>query len=171
MNRHLIWLLPLLAVICSGCPLRDDDMRPVTEYEPLFMSRAQLETSVAYVGVQPIKQAGKIFVMGNRLYLNEKYKGIHVFDNTNPASPQKTGFIRIPGCIDMSFKGDVLYADNATDLVAVDISTLPQAQVLNRQRNAFPELSPPDLGYLPDTYLPENRLAGLVIVGWTKKKS
>ncbi|HHN47860.1 MAG TPA: hypothetical protein ENN08_02830, partial [Bacteroidales bacterium] len=49
-------------------------------------------------------------------------QGIHVVDNSNPASPQIISFIAIPGNYDLAIRGNILFADSYIDLVALDIS-------------------------------------------------
>lgn len=145
------------------------DVEPVEEsaYTAIIMSRAELEKSIEYQEAQPIKQIGKIYKKDSWVFITEKYKGIHIIDNTNPASPLKAGFIRVPGCIDISMKNNSLYADNSVDLVTIDMSTLPQISVTGRIKNVFPEPLPPDLKYIPNKFL-NNRPANTVIVEWKK---
>jgi hypothetical protein len=101
------------------------------------------------------------------IYLNEKYKGIHVIDNSNPASPEKIAFINIPGCIDIAIKNNNLLADNAIDLVSIDLSGGMQAlKVSKRVRNVFPESTPPDLDYIPAVFNHSNRPENTIIVAW-----
>ncbi len=66
-----------------------------------------------------ITQLGKLAMKGGYLYVNERMKGIHIIDNRNPEDPIPVGFIDIPGNTDFDFKGDMLYADNFSDLVAI----------------------------------------------------
>jgi len=142
---------------------------PFSEYKPILMKRADLEASISYTHAQEITEAGKIYLKGNTIYINEKYKGIHVIDNTDPAKPQKIGFIVVPGCIDMSMKEDILYVDNSVDLVAINLTNgLSQLTVTKRLKKIFPELTAPDNRILQSQYQPENRPENTVIVGWEK---
>jgi hypothetical protein len=133
-------------------------------YTPIFMSREMLENSVMYVvGARDMKQTGKIYYRAPYIYVNERYKGVHVINNTNPASPVNEGFILAPGCIDMAVKGNILYLDNAVDLVSFDLDS---KQVTKRIKNVFPEPLPPEnfsyhLGY-------SNRPKDYILVEWRK---
>lgn len=130
-------------------------------YKPYYMKRADLNNSVVYQDTaHDMVDPGKIYVRGNQLFINEKYQGIHIVDNSNPEMPTRVAFIFAPGCIDMAVKGDIIYLDNAVDLVAFDIAS---KQVTERIENAFP---PPISPYgdrchyeKGDTYIP---------VGWKK---
>ncbi len=160
------FLLLLLVALLPGSS-RDDFENP-SEYFPVLMERNDLEISVKFLNVQEIINPGKIYFKNHMIYLNERYKGIHVIDNHSPSSPQNIGFINIPGCIDIAVKNNSLLADNATDLVAVDISDLEHAKVTERIQNVFPESTPPDLDYIPYMFTPANRPRNTVIVGWEK---
>jgi hypothetical protein len=114
------------------------------------------------------KAMDKIYVKDNLLLITEKYKGVHVFDNSNPSNPINVGFLRIPGCVDVAMKGSVLYADNATDLVAVTLSNLNDIKVCSRVEDCLPELTPPGYNYLPSVFSKEKRPENTVIVEWKK---
>ena len=60
-------------------------------------------------------------IFENYLLVNDKAKGIHIYDNSNVSSPVHLSFIAITGNMDFSVREGVLYADNITDLVMVDI--------------------------------------------------
>jgi hypothetical protein len=138
----------------------------VNEYAiwvPIFMKRADLEQSVKYADEsRPLKNPGKIYCKDHYIYVNELYKGVHVINNSNPAHPVNEGFIIIPGCVDMAVKGDILYVDNAVDLVAFNLTT---KQVTHRIKEVLPEPSAP--GY--SDYYPNNRPKDMILVGWQKK--
>lgn len=140
-----------------------------TNYYPILMHRADLENSVTNLQSQDFSNPGKVYIYGNSIYIVELYKGIHVIDNSIPETPGKVGFISIPGAVDVAIKDDVLYADNAIDLVAVDISSYPEIQVLSRVNDVFPELTPPDLDFIPYGYSVYSRPPNTVIVAWVKK--
>ncbi len=146
------------------------DWDPVEEYNysAIIMSRAELEKSIEFQAARPIIQIGKIYKKGSFIFITEKYKGIHVIDNTNPSTPIKAGFIRVPGCIDISVKNNSLYADNSVDLVTIDIGNLPEVKVTERIKNIFPEPLPPDLRYIPYKFSKENRPENTIIVEWKK---
>ena len=140
-----------------------------SDYKPILMTREQLEKSVSFTNAKEMHQPGKIYLKGDTIFINEKYKGIHVIDNSNPQQPKNIGFIVIPGCMDISMKNNVLYADNSVDLIAIDLSNnLSQLRVTERLRETFPELTPPDNRVLQSQYLKGNRPENTVIVAWEK---
>lgn len=129
-------------------------------YSPIFMTRTELEKSVKYAGEsREIKDPAKIYVRGTQLFVSERYKGVHIIDFSNPKDMRQTGFIVAPGCIDIAVKDNILYLDNAVDLVAFDLDS---KQVTDRLRELLPEPPSPD----GDTYGNYNRPNGLIVVGW-----
>jgi hypothetical protein len=85
------------------------------------------------------------------LFINEYQQGIHIIDNRNPEVPVPVAFLSIPGNTDFDFKGDILYADNYTDLVTMRM--LPDFNVEIAHRHAglykseIPFFPPDHTGY------------------------
>jgi hypothetical protein len=159
--KKLVMLL--FVIMLSGTSLMSDEP-PVfnANYTPVFMSRDVLESSVRYIaGARDMVQTGKIYYRAPYIYVNERYKGVHVINNADPAHPVQEGFILAPGCIDMAVKGNILYLDNAVDLVSFN---LDNRQVTKRIRNVFPEPTSPD----DFSYYPYRRPEGYVLVEWKK---
>jgi hypothetical protein len=139
-------LRPLLFFLLAGMVwlLTCSDIGPAyyNAYTPVFMERSELERSVFFVeGFREMEQPGKIWVSDERIFVNDKYKGVHIIDNSTPASPRQIGFIMAPGCLDMAVRGEIIYLDNAVDLVAFDMAT---GKVTERLKNYFPPLTKPD---------------------------
>ncbi len=138
-------------------------------YKPILLERSVLEHSVKYEAPRMVLNPGKIYTFKNFILLNEKYKGIHVYDNSSPELPQNVGFIKIPGCIDMAVKDSILYADNAVDLIAVDIKNVKSPKVVKRIVEVFPELKPPGQDWIPYAYGQESRPEETVIIEWIEE--
>jgi hypothetical protein len=128
----------LLVALFGGCQDTCERSYTYTLYEPVYMSFDELRSAVRTEAPQEIQQAGKIYVIGKYLLINEPNKGIHVFDNSDPAAPKNLSFINIPGNIDMAVKGSILYADSHVDLVAFDISNPANITEAGRVENIFP---------------------------------
>jgi hypothetical protein len=128
------------------------------------MKRADLENSVSYrAAARDMENPGKIYYRKPYIYINEKYKGVHIINNSDPQNPVKEGFIVAPGCIDMAVKGNSMYLDNAVDLVAFD---LVSKQVTKRIKNVFPEPVSPE----NRIYYGENR-GEYILVEWKKNSN
>ncbi len=136
--RYQICLLLGLLVILGGCSDTCSTTYTYTEYQPQYMLRTELREAVKTVAPQALENPGKIYVRGNYLFINEVEKGIHIFNNSNPANPQPISFITIPGNVDLAVKGDILYADSYIDLLAFDISQPEATRLVKRLEDVFP---------------------------------
>ncbi len=65
-------------------------------YKPVYSTDPAL-LRIYSGNAREVKNAGKIYTIGNLIFQNDIGFGLHVFDYTNPAQPQKAGFIHIPG--------------------------------------------------------------------------
>lgn len=115
-------------------------------YKPIYASSANLDELVKSVPAKPLSGSGKIYVKGNLLLINKPYEGIHVVDNSNPSSPVNLSFIEIPGNIDISMKGNYLYADYAGQVAVIDLKDvnkprLVQKITLSVENQQFPPVS------------------------------
>lgn len=160
----LYGMLMVLLASMSKCETRLN----YTNYNPVFMKRADLEKSISVQEPREIFEPSKIYTKDNYLFVSEAGLGVHVIDNSNPYTPQKISFIKVLGCFDMAIKGSVLYVDNATDLVALDLTNPKQAHISQRIADAFPEPAPPDNLPIRPEHEKQNRPADLVLVKWNK---
>lgn len=151
------------SILCLGCfLLGSTSSSPSQAYVPIFMERGELEKSVFWKPEpRKLKQPGKIYYKSPYIYVNERYHGVHMINNSDPQNPRQEAFIVAPGCIDMAVKGDILYMDNAVDLVAFNLVT---KQVTHRVKEVFPEPQAPDNRYYDLGDRPEN----YILVGWKK---
>lgn len=141
-----------------------------TQFTPILLTRSSLETSVSLKPVTNIGDAAKIYYKDNFIFISERFKGVHIIDNTDPSNPINKGYIAIPGCVDMAIKNDILYVDNAVDLIAINLSDAQKGtlNVVKRIPNVFPEVTPPDGGVIPTKYNTTNRPKNTFIIGWKK---
>lgn len=131
-----------------------------SQYIPVFMERAELEKSVKYDNnPRAMADPGKIYVKGDRIYVNERYKGVHIIDNSDPRNPVQVGYIIAPGCLDMAIKENIMYIDNAVDFVAFNLNT---KEVTKRLKEYFPE-RPSPAGEHARRY---DRPEGYILIGW-----
>jgi len=129
--------LPAMLLSC-----KDKIEETYTVNEPVYMTYEDLRSSLKVADGQDIIQPGKIYFKDNYIFVNEYQKGIHVIDNSNPASPEIKKFIEIPGNVDLAIKDNILYADSYVDLVAIDISDLNDIREVKRITDAFPYMIP-----------------------------
>ena len=128
-----------VSFILQGC-IKDtcENTHQYSYYTPSYKTKAAVRTNIKSNPSRQISNTGKIFTIGNYIFLNEVDKGIHVIDNSNPSSPQNIAFIDIPGNMDIAVKGNILYADVFTDMVALDISNPLNVVVTKFIEGVFP---------------------------------
>ncbi|MEP7374210.1 MAG: hypothetical protein ABI675_12520 [Chitinophagaceae bacterium] len=110
-----------------------------TYFEPVYKTKTEVKANIKSNPARQLENTGKIYILGNFIFLNEIDKGIHVIDNTNPSAPKNIAFIDIPGNVDMAVKGNMLYADMYTDLVAIDITDPNNVKEKKVVDGIFPE--------------------------------
>ena len=149
----------LFFVLSTGC-MKDKLTKTYTLLEPVYMNKTDVLANIKSNPPQPLENTGKIYLHGKYIFLNEVNKGVHIIDNSNPAKPVPVGFINIPGNIDIAVKGNTLYADLYTDLLAIDISNPLRAKLTKLVPDVFPERNYGN-GYINDS--------SKIIVDWIKK--
>ncbi len=160
--KKLIFSALIILIFCSVDPVPSEPF----PYRPIVMTRQMLENSVEMQEPAHLVRPGKIYIKDHYIFINEKYHGVHIINNSDPSNPVIEGFLRIPGCIDMAMKENMLYADNAVDLVAVDLSNPQAITVTKRIKGVFPEHTPPGYTWVPWNYSAENRPENTIIVAW-----
>ncbi|MFY0644640.1 MAG: hypothetical protein JXR19_09270 [Bacteroidia bacterium] len=109
----------LLLSSCLG-----SDVKQVQGLKPVYGTVDDLTKMIKHSEVQDLVSPGKIYVKDQLLLINESLKGVHIYDNSDPSNPINTGFIEIPGNLDVAMKGNLLYADYLNGLVTIDISDI-----------------------------------------------
>ncbi len=130
-----------LSVAFSAC--MDTYTEVFTANSPVYMSYEDLRTAVKPTATRDLVNPGKIYFKDNYIFVVEERKGIHIINLVNPASPQKVGFIEVPGCVDIAIKHSTLYADSYIDLVAIDVSNLNNIREVARLKDVLPYIVPP----------------------------
>ena len=149
----------ILATVILGSCMKDVVTEKYTFYRPVYKTKAQVRSEARSAEPISIVEPGKLFIKGNHVFLNEIDKGIHIIDISNPSAPRNVAFVRIPGAVDMAVRGDILYADCYTDLVAIDISDPRNAVVKTFLDGVFPHRLYSN-GFVADT--------NLVITEWKR---
>jgi len=161
--RKKFRLLTLLAIaiIPLSC-LKDHVNYTYTIQTPVLQTLSSIRASMKTFAAEPLQNPGKIYSYGQYIFLNERDKGIHVIDNSDPSKPKNIGFIKIPGNEDLAIKGSILYADSYGDLVALDISDPLHAAVKKIIGNVFKNHTM----YYNDNTNPDSVL---IITDWIQK--
>jgi hypothetical protein len=164
--------IPFLAIsiilLLAAFACNKSDEHTYEALAPVYMSYEDFRQPLKVSSAKSIKQSGKIYFKDKYIFINEVNEGIHIIDNTYPASPEKIAFYEILGNVDMAIRGNILFADSYIDLVAIDISNITQPQEVGRMKNAFPHVLPiPTEANLPYDYQQMDQSKG-VVVGWKK---
>ncbi len=158
-----ITLFLLIAITFGNCK---DEVSTELRYManvPIYMTRDELKAGLKSAPKNAISNPGKIYIKGKYLFINDIGKGIHVYDNSNPASPKPITYLNIPGNVDMAIKGNLMYVDNFTDLVTIDISDINNVKEVGRNKDEFPNYNPSRDNRYP--VAPIDKSKG-VVVGW-----
>jgi len=163
-TKSFLFLFVLLAISCN------DTVKDTVSYManvPVYMSKDEFKATTSVATSRPLIHPGKICLYGNYIFISELHDGIHVIDNTDPASPRNVAFIEIMGNIDLAAKDGLLYADNMVDLLVFDISNPGRPVLKSRLENVF-------TGVLPATdndYPVSGKIdfEGKVVVGWKQE--
>ncbi|HEU0136605.1 MAG TPA: hypothetical protein VFQ50_04885 [Flavobacterium sp.] len=136
-------------LLLQGCWGHDDESDPWagSNYYAEIITRAELESSVQAQPQQTIVEAGKIYIKDNLMFINDVNKGFHVYNYSDPQNPVRTGFIKIPGATDLAVRDNVIFINQAVDLVTIVYDPVMNTIVsLHRNRNVFPQKISPQ-GY------------------------
>jgi hypothetical protein len=140
MKNNLLKFLPGLLLLSFSSCIKDKCTTHMKKIErfPIYMSYEDLRTGFKTITAQTLHDPGKIYYMQDYIFINEKYKGIHVINNQNPGAPVNVAFIEIPGNIDMAAKGNYLYVDSFVDLLVLDISNPAAPTLVKRLQHVLP---------------------------------
>lgn len=148
-----------VGLLMQGC-IKDHCTQTYSYFVPVYKTTAEVRANIKSNTPRLMERTGKLYIRGSYIFLNEVDKGIHIIDNRIPTAPKNVAFIDIPGNMDMAVKGNTLYADAYTDLVALDITDPLNAKMTKIVENAFP------FRQYYGTFYPDN---SKVIVDWLKR--
>lgn len=139
-SKNITLLLVFLLAFAYSCT--DKIFETFTANSPVYMSYENLRASVKITTGREMNNPGKIYFKDQYIFVNEKMKGVHIYDVSNPSNPVNKGFLEIPGNIDIAIKDNTLYADSYIDLVSIDISNFSSIREVGRIEKIFPYTLP-----------------------------
>jgi hypothetical protein len=160
----IIATLSLLIVVFNSC--EDATYKEYKGNAPVYLTYEELRTPVTGDQNVDLKNPGKIYFKDNYIFIVEELKGIHVFDNTDPSSPVKKVFIKLPGVVDISISGYIMYADSYIDLVVLDVQNIDNIHEVGRLKDILPYTVPPTGNDYPMAYVDQKKG---VVIGWNLK--
>lgn len=138
-NSFLLTVFVFLLYSCTPGSQREL-LVEVAGYVPVYTSGTAAKTITTGPPRATIN-GGKIYTTGNLLFQVEVDSGIHVINYSNPANPQKLGFIRSILCKELSVKNGFIYTNNLSDLVVIDINNMNNVREASRVAAVFPDLA------------------------------
>lgn len=163
-------VLLLSMIMAVGCA--DRTVRMFTANLPVYQDKATWRAQPISMGApQGLQHPGRIYVYGHLLIVNEFMRGVHIFDNSNPASPVNLGFLPVIANADIAVRENVLYLDSYTDLLAFDLSDPTRPTLISRLEDVLEFQDYADFSYLPG-YNTDYPFADIdpskgIITGWT----
>lgn len=156
MNRILIFIG--LVFITACIPNDPIEVGAVEGLKPIYISAE--ENVVEVQDARGFENLGKIVYSAPYLLVNERFKGIHIINNSDPSDPKKIAFLQIPGNTDFTIKGQYLYANHGNDLktfllsntatnIGSEVYDLQETQIIanlfaDNQNSAVAAYFPPD---------------------------
>jgi hypothetical protein len=119
-----------ILLLLQGC-VKDQVLTKTTIYRPVYKTKDEVKANIKSSNPIELTAPGKLFYKDGYVFLNELNKGVHIIDVRNPASPANIAFVHVPGAVDLAVRGNILYADMYTDLVAIDITDPSKVQLLS----------------------------------------
>ena len=135
--RKLVYIFIPVLFIFQSC-IKDQSFRKTTFYRPVYKTKQEVWANIKSSAPEELSAPGKIYYKDGFVFLNELNKGIHIIDIRNPSAPQNIAFVHIPGAVDLAVRGNTLYADMYTDLVAVDIANPQNVKLSHVEPGVFP---------------------------------
>lgn len=127
-----------LSLVLHSC-LKDTGFKKYSMYSPIYKTAGEVRANIKSNLNVPVINPGKMYIIGDYIFLNEKYKGVHIIDNSDPSNPVNKAFINIPGNEDIAVSGNTLYADCYTDLMVIDVTNPIQVSLKKHITNIFPD--------------------------------
>lgn len=143
-------------------------VKTVIGYAPIYATNADWQ-NIKSEGPKNIINGGKIYSYNQWTFVMDAGLGIHVINTSQPENAIKTAFIRVPGCNEISIKNNILFTDNHTDLICIDISDIQHVKVTSRMEKVYQGVNqegPPVNGVYFEC--PEKSKG--MIIGWEEKQ-
>jgi hypothetical protein len=160
----IISLFSVFSIFFTSC--EDSTYKEYKGYAPVYLSYKDLRAAVAEEQRTDLKNPGKIYFKDNYIFIVEELEGVHVYDNTDPASPVKKSFVKLPGVVDISISGFIMYADSYVDLVVLDVENIDNIHEVGRVKDIFPYTVPAYKNDYPATNIDIEKG---VVIAWELK--
>jgi hypothetical protein len=131
--------------------------------KPITLTWAELRKDIepTYGNETTITTPGKVHIKDHYLFVVDNYRGVHIFDQTDPQNPIRVVFIPVQGTLEISINDGLMYLNGFTDLVVIDYQAVLNGSFNQshawRKVDMFnaPELS----SFFPDNYNLEGEIS------------
>ena len=93
--KRILGISLFIALFFQSC-LKDNVARKTTIYKPVYKTKEEVKANIKSSAPLELVAPGKIFYKDGFAFLNELYKGVHIIDIRNVASPKNVAFVNIP---------------------------------------------------------------------------
>ena len=145
MDKKYLLYFAIIMQFFTSCIYRSQPLETLpNSFTPVYLTRAQLESSVVLENPKTTIKSGKIYIKDDIMFVNDVNKGFQIYNYSNATNPVAIGYINFPGATDLAIRNTILYVNQAVDLVSVNYNVANNTiAVTNRIKNAFPQkLSP-----------------------------
>ncbi|MES2617340.1 MAG: hypothetical protein V4613_05650 [Bacteroidota bacterium] len=139
-----LFAIATIAFVFNGCEDKCYYYQEEIEYQEILTNVDEVKNSFEVVADFAIKKPGNIYSYQSYLFVAEQNEGIHILNNTNPASPVPLKFIKLKGNANFAVANDVLLADNGADLLSINFADLNNIKIEKRTENVNPDILRPD---------------------------
>jgi hypothetical protein len=160
----ILMLLSFFSLLFYSC--EDTTYKQYLGYAPVYLSYSDLRSGVGPDQNVSLKNPGKIYFKDNYIFIVEEQQGIHVYDNSDPSSPVQKVYIKLPGVVDISVSGFIMYADSYVDLVVLDVQNIDNIHEVGRVKDILPYTVPAYKTDYPTTNIDKEKG---VVTGWELK--
>lgn len=137
LSKRVLSYIVYFFIFLSGITSCDwSRYNPSQGMKPVYLTNIDIQ-KIETLPPKVLTEASKIYYKDRFIFAIEQGQGVHIIDNRDSLNPQKVRFIRIGGCNDIAIKGTVMYADNFTDLIAIDFRNIDSLKVLERIPNLY----------------------------------
>jgi len=134
----LLFFAALTTTGCLGWDSSCPDCYDSKNADPVYLSYNDLRSGITVGDPVPLTDIQRVYVYQKTVFLNNKNRGLHVIDNSDPSNPENVAFISIPGNTEISIRDNALYADSYVDLVTLKIDDPANIVEQDREIDIFP---------------------------------
>lgn len=136
-KMKLSFTLPAVFFALTLFSCTDKEVKDIGEKQGLKPLYADPSTAfnISIKSERKLEKPGRIYLYQNKLLVNERGEGIHIYNVNDWNSPVYEKFILIPGNTDMAIRNEYLYVNNINDLVILDLSD--NAKEVGRIKSMF----------------------------------